>query len=604
MSRRLFALRWPLALVILYLLPYQLNDYSVHVANIIVIFAIMAVGESIALGVAGQVNLAQVAFLGLSAYIVAILTVDHGYSFWPAAALALLTSLIAGAVVGIPALRVQSHYLGIVTLGLAIAFTSWVTNASITGGANGISGVPVPPFFGMDTSDEYLYFYLVAGVAFVLYVWARFLVTGPHGRRMRAMRDDSLATASLGANIAVLRMAAFIVASVYGGIAGIFYAGLIRFVSPDSFSMSTMFLLLAMVIIGGRQSIAGCVVGTILLYVVREQLSDYATYAQLGYGVLVVLVVVLAPTGLAGIPRRVSPLAKRLTGRSVEVRRVLGSFEPAPERADASGATLRIRDIAISFGALRALVDVSLSVPANQIRGLVGPNGSGKTTLFNIISGLYRPSSGSVTIDDTRSNRRKPYQLSRGGVARTFQNLRLFPSMTIRENVLVALDRSPTSSIWRVWGWPLGEFRRNTALRRRADRLLVQYGLSEFADSYPTNLAYGIQRRVEICRAMATDPRLLLLDEPAAGLNGEEVAQLKTIVRAIRDTGVTVLLVEHNMSLVMSLCDQVTVLSEGRVIADGSPAEAVADPAVITAYLGGTDELDVHDIEEKAESTQ
>lgn len=604
MTTRLFALRWPLAAVILYLVPYDLNDYSVHVANIIVIFAIMAVGESIALGVAGQVNLAQVAFFGLAAYVVSILTVHEGWSFWPAAVVALLVSVVAGAAVGVPALRMQSHYLGIVTLGLAIAFTSWVTNASMTGGANGISGVPVPPLFGIDLTDEYLYFYLAAVVGFCGYVFARFLVSGPHGRRLRAMRDDSLAATSLGANISVLRMVAFIVSSLYGGVAGVLYAGLIRFVSPESFSMATMFLLLGMVIIGGRQSIAGCVVGTVVLEVVREQLADYATYAQLGYGIVVVLVVVLAPTGLAGIPGRLLPVAARMFGRNRDARRVLNRFEPSPTRPDRHGSTLKVSSVSISFGAVKALADVSFDVPANQIRGLVGPNGSGKTTLFNIISGLYRPSGGSVTVDERSAARRRPHQLSRNGMARTFQNLRLFASMTVRENVLVAADRSTTTSIWRVFAWPIGELRRDRTLGRRADELLAQYGLTDFANSNPANLPYGIQRRVEICRAMACDPSLLLLDEPAAGLNGEEVAQLKAMIRAIRETGVTVLIVEHNMSLVMSLCDQVTVLSGGRVIADGSPAETVSDPAVITAYLGGTHELNIENVEATAESMQ
>lgn len=603
MTRHVRRLGWPVALLVAYAIPYGLNSYSIHVANVAVIFSIMAIGEGIALGVAGQVNLAQVAFFGLSAYMVAILTVHEGFGFWSSAALALATSLVAGAAVGIPALRVQSHYLGIVTLGLALGFTSWVTNASFAGGANGISGVLEPPFFGVDLSNEYWFFYLAAGIGLFFFGAARFLVNGPHGRRMRAMRDDALAAASLGANISVLRMAAFMFASLYAGIAGVLYAALIQFVSPDSFSISTMFLLLAMVIIGGRQSLFGCVIGTVGVVVVREILSDYSIYAQLGYGTVVVLVVVFAPTGLAGIPVRLLRIVERVTRKATMAHQVLGRFEPGPVRPGTTGAAVQISDVSISFRGLKALSDVSLDIPQNQIRGLVGPNGSGKTTLFNVISGLYRPSSGGVTVDGTSTSRRRPNELSLNGMARTFQNLRLFPTLTVRENVLVATDRSSSSSIWKVFGWPFGELRRDRALRHHSDSLLAQYGLTDYASSHPTNLPYGIQRRVEICRAMACGPSLLLLDEPAAGLNGEEVNQLREMVRAIRATGVTVLIVEHNMALMMSLCDHVTVLSGGQVIADGTPQEVVTDPAVITAYLGGVDAETTRDIEATVETS-
>ncbi len=604
MTRPVRLLAWPLAVLAAYAIPYGLNSYSIHVANVAVIFSIMAIGEGIALGVAGQVNLAQVAFFGLSAYMVAILTVREGFGFWSSAALALATSLAAGAVVGIPALRVQSHYLGIVTLGLAIGFTSWVTNTSFAGAANGISGVPEPPLFGIDLRNEYWFFYFGAGIALFAFGVATFLVNGPHGRRMRAMRDDALAAASLGVNISVLRMAAFMIASLYAGIAGVLYAALIEFVSPESFSVSTMFLLLAMVIIGGRQSLFGCVAGTVALIVVRELLSDHAAYAQLGYGVVVVLVVVFAPTGLAGIPAQLSAIAAGVSRKRSHQRQVLGMFEPRGAGAGRVGAALRVSGISIAFRGLKALSEVELDVPPNQIRGLVGPNGSGKTTLFNVISGLYRPSSGSVSVEGTPTTRRQPNELSLEGMARTFQNLRLFPTLTVRENVLVAADRSASTSIWKVFGWPVGELRRDRGLKRRCDALLSQYGLTDYANSHPNNLPYGTQRRVEICRAMACEPSLLLLDEPAAGLNGEEVNQLRQMVQAIRDTGVTVLVVEHNMALMMSLSDQVTVLSGGLVIADGTPQEVVTNPAVITAYLGGVDAETEREIEVTVETSE
>ncbi|GHF41953.1 branched-chain amino acid transport system permease protein [Amycolatopsis bartoniae] len=569
--------------VVAWFLPYGLDTYGIHVLNIAVVFALLAVGLGLAMGVAGQINLAQVAFFGIGSYALAIFTTSSGLGFWVSAVLAMLATALAGLFVGIPALRVQSHYLGIVTLGLALAFTNWVTNAGIAGGAEGISGIPVPPLFGVDLSNEYLYYYLELIVFALAVAFAVFLVRTALGRRLRAMRDDPLAAGAVGAPVPVLRMTAFLAASVYGGAAGVLYAGLIHYIAPETFSVANMFLLLAMVIIGGRHSIVGCVVGAIVLSLVREALSDFSVYAQLGYGAVVVLMVVFAPTGLAGLPGRIlGVLRRRKTGE----RAVLGAFRPYGTERTVAGGALEISEITKQFRGLRALDGVSLSVAPGEIRGIVGPNGSGKTTLFNVISGIYPATGGTASFGERVLTGRRPYQLSHLGLARTFQNLRLFGQLTVEENLLVALDRSPMRSLWRYVLWPVGVWRHERVLRREAAELLDRFGLRDFAGAAPKSLPYGIQRRVELARAMAAKPALLLLDEPAAGLNGQEVGQLQEIVRSIRDSGVTVVLIEHNMGLVMSLCDRVTVLASGGVIAEGTPAEVAVRPEVIEAYLG------------------
>ncbi|MBD2891535.1 Vitamin B12 import ATP-binding protein BtuD [Actinomadura sp. RB99] len=579
--------------VIAWLLPYTVGGYAIHVVDIALVFALLAIGMGLAMGIAGQINLVQIAFFGVSAYATAILTTHNGLGFWPAAALALVASALIGLLVGIPALRMQSHYLGIVTLGLALGFINWTTNAEIAGGAEGISAIPVPPMFGVDLSSEYLYYYLEVVVFAAALAFGLFVVRTGLGRRLMAMRDDPLAAGAVGAEIPLLRMTAFMLSSVFGGLAGVLYAGLIRYIAPDTFNIANMFLLLAMVVIGGRQSLVGCVVGAVGLTLIREKLVDHPTYAQLGFGVVVVLMVVFAPTGLAGVPARLKALLDRRLGRTAE-RSVLRPFEPYEAAADPGERTaageprpmLEIDGVAKQFRGLKALKDVSLTVERGEIRGIVGPNGSGKTTLFNVISGFYRPSGGRVLMDGQVVSGSRPYRLSRHGLARTFQNLRLFGELTVRDNLLVALDRSRTYAIWRYALWPVGIWRQERRLHRRADDLLRRFGLTEFAAASPGALPYGIQRRIEIARAMAGSPRLLLLDEPAAGLNGEEVRQLSEIVRSIRDSGVTVVLIEHNMGLVMSLCERVTVLAGGSVIAEGTPAEVVADHAVIEAYLG------------------
>ncbi|MET9593983.1 branched-chain amino acid ABC transporter ATP-binding protein/permease [Streptomyces sp. NPDC006516] len=589
-----------LACAAAFLLPYGLNGYSMHVVDIAIIFALLAVGMGLVMGVAGQINLAQVAFFGVGAYTTAILTTHSGYGFWTAAIVGLVATVLVGLLVGLPALRMQSHYLGIVTLGLALGFVNWITNAEITGGADGISGIPVPPLFGIDLADEYMYYYLEIVVFGLALAFGTFVVRTRLGRRLRAMRDDALAAGAMGAEIPLLRMTAFLLASVYGGVAGILYAGLIRYVAPETFSLSNMFLLLAMVIIGGRRSLVGCVVGAVGLVLIREALVDFAVYAQLGYGIVVVLMVVFAPTGLAGVPDRIREAIKRRT-KSDDVRAAeLGPYLPdavpadqAPDGDTAGGPALEISHVTKRFGALTALDDVTLTVERGEIRGIVGPNGSGKTTLFNVISGLYRPTAGRVAGVGCDIARARPYQLSLAGMARTFQNLRLFSQMTVRENILVVLDRSRTSTVWQYAVWPVGVMSNEHRLQAEADRILKEYGLAAFADAHPQSLPYGIQRRIEIARAMAGRPSLLLLDEPAAGLNGEEVGQLSSIVRSIRDQGVTVVLIEHNMGLVMSLCERITVLAAGSVIAEGTPAEVAATPEVIEAYLGDSTPADI-----------
>ncbi|MFI7130879.1 ATP-binding cassette domain-containing protein [Nonomuraea sp. NPDC050153] len=564
-----------------WLLPYGLGGYSMHVADVAIIFAILAVGLGLTMGVAGQINLAQVAFFGVGAYTVAILTTQAGFGYWTAAVLAVVAAVVFGALVGVPALRMQSHYLGIVTLGLALAFTNWVTNATVAGRAEGISDLPVPPMFGVDLSSGYLFYYVELIVFALVLAFALLVTHSPLGRRLRAMRDDDLAAGALGAEIPLLRMTAFVLSGLYGGVAGVLYAGLIRFVAPESFNIANMFLLLAMVIIGGRSSILGCVVGAVALSLVREALLDASAYAQLGYGLVVVLVVVFAPKGLAGLPRQL--LRRRRDGSRAQ----LGPFRPyeaAPTASD--GDVLEVQDVTKRFKGLVALDGVSLTVPAGQIRGVVGPNGSGKTTLFNVVSGFYTPTQGSVRLLGRDVTGAAPYRLSHRGVARTFQNLRLFEDLSVRENLLIGLDRTPTTWIWRYPSLPWKVLGYERELRERAGELIERFGLAEVADAEPRSLPYGIQRRIELARAMAMRPSLLLLDEPAAGMNGEEVRRLGEIVRSIRDSGVTVVIIEHNMGLVMSLCEQVTVLSGGRVIADGPPAEVAVHPDVVAAYLG------------------
>ena len=445
--------------VVAWLLPYRLNVYWISVVDTALLFALLAIGLGLVMGIAGQVNLAQIAFFGVGAYAIAILTTHDGFGFWTAAVLGVAAAAVAGVVVGTPALRIQSHYLGIVTLGLAVAFIDWITNAPVTGGDSGISGIPTPTLFGLNLSSQYIYYYLelivlAGGLAFGLFV-----VRTPLGRRMRAMRDDPLAASAAGAEIRRLRMVAFVLASLYGGVAGVLYAGETSYIAPETFSIADMFLLLAMVIIGGRRSLAGCVIGAITLTVVQQELTNLAADAQLGYGIVVVLVVVFAPSGLVGLPRRAVGWYRQRWGHP-EQAAFLEPFQPLQPLKSAAaaegGTLLDVSRLTKRFRGLTALDDVSVTVRDGEILGIVGPNGSGKTTLFNVISGLYRPSAGQVRLGGKAISGAPPHRVSQLGVARTFQHLRLFRNLTVAENLLVSLDRTRTWWSWRYICWPFG----------------------------------------------------------------------------------------------------------------------------------------------------
>lgn len=599
----------PLVIIVVTVgLPYVLNSYTVHVADVAIIFALLAIGLYLTMGVGGQIDMAQIAFFGVGAYVSGILSLHAHFNFWTGGIAGIVAAVLVAIVFGLPALRVQSHYLALVTLGLAIAFSSLVTNLKIAGSASGLSGLPVANLFGYPLASDFVFFYLEAVVLIASIAFASFIVRTQLGRRMRAMRDDPLAAASVGVRVPVLRLLAFAFGGFFGGLAGALYAGGIRFVAPETFTLTEMFLLLAMVVIGGRYSIWGSVIGAVGLVIVREIFSDFATYAQLAYGALVVLVVVFAPTGVAGIPERIR--AARRRAREGDATVGVRAYQPVgvdvrPDDASSAAVVLRVGDVVKVFKGLRALDGVSMEVRAGEIHGIVGPNGSGKTTLFNLLSGINRPTSGRIELFGSSTARKSADALSQAGLARTFQNLRLFKRLSVRENVVVAADRTRTSWSWRYLLWPIAVSRAERALGARADELLERYGLDAHAGALPGALSYGAQRRVEIARAMATGPRILLLDEPAAGLNGDEVNQLSAIVRDVRAEGVTVVIIEHNMGLMMSLCDRVTVLATGRVIADGTPAEVVAVPEVIEAYLGDDARIDQAELEEAiVESTE
>ena len=585
----------PLLVAALFVLPVFLDLYRTSIAITILIFAIVAIGLSLVMGIAGQVSLAQAAFFGTGAYASALLTTTYGWNPWLAAPVAIAFTCAVAILVGLPALRVQSHYLGIVSLGLAVAFASLLTNLSATGGASGITKIPALDLPWIDFKDAYNFYYLALVVFLSVVAFALFVAGTTLGRRFRAMRDDNLAAAASGIEIPFYRLLAFLLAGLLAGVAGVVYVHFARYVSPDTFGLHVMFLLLAMVIIGGQDSIWGAAAGAALLILAQDLLIGVQTYQQLIYGALIVATVVFAPQGLAGAaaalrgryqlpwPSIPIPLPWRPNG---DLRVVAESEATPAEGPPSNRALLRIDNVSKRFRGLAALAGVSLDIREGEIHGVIGPNGSGKTTLFNVISGIYRPTGGRVELDGRDLAGRTAYEMSRLGIARTFQNLRLFRQLTVLENVLVALDRDPVAAHLAYFAAPWVIVRKERHRRVEALALLARFNLASLADEFPGNLPYGRQRQLEIARALAAKPRVLLLDEPAAGLNAAEHEGLRETIRRIRRSGVTVVVIEHNMGLVMSVCERLTVLAQGRVIASGTPVEVSRDPQVIEAYLG------------------
>lgn len=513
------------------------------------VYALATIGYQAIFGAAGALSLAQGAFFGVGAYAVAILATRWGLP--PAAALpaAGLAAAALALIVALPVLRLESHYFALATLGLAeIAHLAAVNWEAVTGGANGIAGVPG---FGLGR-----------GWPQILAVWSLVaaaglgfgaLFGGARGRRYRLLRDAPLAAATAGVDGGRLRLAAFVASAAAAGLAGGLYAPMLHVVSPAATDFSIMVSLLAMAVIGGRGSAGGAVLGAVLLVHLPEWLRGFEVAYLLAYGVALLAAVILLPAGLAG-------LAARRRG------------EPAPPTAAPAAAPLRpatlaVRGLVRRFGGVEALAGVDLDLAGGGIVGLIGANGSGKTTLINVVSGLVAADGGTARLDGADLLALPAHRRAAAGIARSFQSPQLMWEETALANVAVAVSAP-------------GADPRAAAAGILADLDLLG-NASDRADSLPP----GGRRRLELARALAGAPRLLLLDEPAAGLDDRERHLVAELLRRRAEAGLAILLVEHRLDFLVPLADRLVCLEAGRVIAAGAPAAVLADPAVRRAYV-------------------
>jgi branched-chain amino acid transport system ATP-binding protein/branched-chain amino acid transport system permease protein len=575
-------------------LPLALgNQYYLQILMNIGINIILALGLYIITGLAGQLSLCQGAFFGIGAYACALLVTRASLSFWLALPTAALGTAAIGMVVGIPALRLRGHYLAMLTLAFAVIVTQVLTNwVDLTRGPSGLINIPWPDPIRLGFAEiriagrsEY-YLFIVFAVAAMI-GFAGLIKKSRLGMSLAAIREDEVAADIMGINARLCKIIAFGLSGFFGAIAGGIYAHYAKILTPDEFGVLESVNILLMLIVGGAASIWGATIGAAAFTILPEALRVFSDYRMIIFGMLLVLVVIFFPNGIFGA------VQAALLGRKKYTRGISSIDEhgqppcaAATIRARAKGGDgpLLVERVSKRFVGLAALSDVSLQVDDAEILGLIGPNGSGKTTLINIISGGYRPTSGRVTFGGEKVSGEMPHVISETGISRTFQKIRLFRNLTVLENVAAALFPQWVPA-WMPSLWT-GRIFGRSAIDDRAVRLLAMVGLAARRHERACDLSYGEQRMLEIARALATRPRLILLDEPAAGLSAVDVDSLHRVVNRIQQSGVAILLVDHHTTFLMSVAHRVIVLNQGRVIFNGTPAAARQDRGVIEAYLG------------------
>jgi branched-chain amino acid transport system permease protein len=641
----------PAALLVTALLAYPFLDralqaQTVHAVTDAMIYVLLALGLNIVVGYAGLLDLGYAAFFAIGAYTMGLLNspvlgsplYGHAWSFWVVIWISALVSAGLGVVIGAPTLRVRGDYLAIITLAfgeiipvairnlgdITIDIGGWrpVERLNLTGGENGVNPVGRPHLPGVNFDTDFIPWYFLILVIGAGSLWSMSRMRDSRlGRAWMAIREDETAADCTGVNPIKTKLLAFALGASFAGFAGSFYAAKLQAITPGAFEFNVSIMLLCMVVLGGMGSLRGVILGGMLITLFDRILLAQMTFLirwvgrSLGiaalasvdltlwrwffFGLGLVVMMLIRPEGLAG--RRVRPPAADVDER--EEALALVTAPPRP-RADAIPGWLReparrpappasvspvlvVRGLTRRFGGLLAVSEADLVIPPRGIVGLIGPNGAGKTTFFNLVTGLLRPDRGEILLEGESLIGLRPHAIVARGVARTFQSIRLFQNMTVLDNVLVGehcrLHASVAGAVFR----PPVVVAEEARARERAREMLAFVGLRDRDDELAKNLAYGDQRRLEIARALASEPRLLLLDEPTAGMNPRETDTLTELIGLLREEiGLAVLLIEHHMEVVMAISDRITVLDYGTRIAEGTPAEIRRNVKVIEAYLG------------------
>ncbi len=574
------------ALVLLTLAPLVLPEFYVTLLNYIGLASIISLGLVLLTGIGGLTSFGQAAFVGFGAYTTAVLTTQYGVSPWLTLPAGLALTFVMALFLGFITLRLSGHYLPLGTIAWGIAIYFVFGNLDMLGKYSGIAGIPSLTVLGFRFGDDRSFYYLIWVVTLLALFAMRNLLDSRSGRAIRALRSHSRMAENFGVDTARLKIIIFVYAALLAAASGWLYAHLLRFVSPHPFGVNSSIDYQFMAVIGGSTELWGAVIGAALLTLLKEWLKDLlpkvmeqsGNFEIVVFGLLVIVMLHRTRDGLV-------PYFARLIPANTQSLQ-LAKASPLPQRAQpqAGEPLLQLKRVSKRFNALTAVKDLSFDMRAGEILGLIGPNGAGKSTVFNLMTGVLAADDGEIHFRGERIDDRSGREIARCGLARTYQHVNLLPSMSVLENAAIGAYLRGHEGVWSA---SLRLDRAEEArLRREAANQVEWIGLGRRLFDAAGTLPLGSQRMVEIARALCADPLLLLLDEPAAGQRYREKQALAEVLRALRQRGVSILLVEHDMEFVMGLVDRIVVMNFGEKLAEGSPREIQSNPAVVEAYLG------------------